>query len=320
MIWLAWRQHRGEAFTVAGALALVAALLVISGRSMATFIQQFGVEACFGHTLGNANCGVIVSDFKSQFGLLILAVSFINLLLPAALAIFVGSPLVAREVEQGTFRLVWTQSVTRGRWQAYKLAFVIGGALVAWGALTAVLMWWFAPLDRFGAFYVSDSFDSEGTVPLAVIGFALAFAIAAGALLRRTIPAMVLTLVALVVVRLPVEVLLRPRYLPPLTYTWDPSLPASQLDRSAWQINTSWIDRAGHTLGDTFVFNTCSSSGPNDSSAFFQCTHAHGWLLQTLYQPADRFPVMRALETGIYLALTVALLALLMWWVRRRIA
>ena len=41
---------------------------------------------------------------------------FYGNLLPLAVGVFWGAPLLAREVEQGTIRLVFTQSVSRRRW------------------------------------------------------------------------------------------------------------------------------------------------------------------------------------------------------------
>ena len=52
------------------------------------------------------------------------------LAVPALLGIFWGAPLVARELETGTYRLAWTQSVTRTRWLAVKVA-LVGLASVA---------------------------------------------------------------------------------------------------------------------------------------------------------------------------------------------
>jgi len=39
---------------------------------------------------------------------------------PALLGIFWGAPLIARELETGTCRLAWNQSVTRTRWLTVK--------------------------------------------------------------------------------------------------------------------------------------------------------------------------------------------------------
>src|SRR6185369_14593823 len=43
---------------------------------------------------------------------------------PVLVGVFFGAPLVAREVEQGTHRLVWTQGVTRLQWALAKFGLV----------------------------------------------------------------------------------------------------------------------------------------------------------------------------------------------------
>ena len=67
---------------------------------------------------------------------------------PALVGLFVGAPLLARELQHGTHRLAWTQSVTRRRWLLSKtlllsLATALGAAL-----LSALVMWWRQPSTR----------------------------------------------------------------------------------------------------------------------------------------------------------------------------
>ena len=68
-------------------------------------------------------------------------------LAPALLGAFLGAPLVARELEAGTYRLAWTQSVSRRRWLASKLTLTVGAAAFALGAASLAVTWWSAPLD-----------------------------------------------------------------------------------------------------------------------------------------------------------------------------
>ena len=55
------------------------------------------------------------------------------LVLPALIGLFWGAPLIARELEAGTHRLVWNQSITRTRWLAVKLGLTGLAAMVAAG-------------------------------------------------------------------------------------------------------------------------------------------------------------------------------------------
>ena len=70
------------------------------------------------------------------------------IVVPGIIGIFWGAPLVARELETGTFRLAWTQSVTRTRWLAVKLAVVGLASMAVAGLLSLMVTWWASPLDR----------------------------------------------------------------------------------------------------------------------------------------------------------------------------
>ena len=323
MIWLMWRQHRGEAIVVGLALALLATVLIVTGLDMAGAYQQLGVGACLGPS-ANANCADIVEAFRHQFGAWPSLLTWLNLA-PMLLAMLVGAPLVARELEQRTHHLVWTQSITRLRWVAVKLALILGAGLVASALLTALLTWWRGPFDQLDGAFAPSGFDFEGIVPLAYMAYAFALAIAAGALLRRTIPAMAVTVAGFLAVRLSILNWARPQYQPPLVYTWDPVLtqPSLPQNRGDWSIDGSWADSLGHKLDLNQVISTCAPNSTHfdmqPGTAFTQCTHAHGWLFTVTLQPADRFWLFQDIEAAIFFGLAIILLALTIWWVRRRI-
>src|SRR5437764_8063909 len=124
--------------------------------------------------------------------------------------VFWGAPLVARELETGTYRLAWTQSITRRRWLTTKLAiFVV--ATVGIGAIFSLLLsWWFHPFAQlqFQGGYSRmdmDSFDFQGIVPIAYSLFAFAVGAAAGVIVRRVLPAMAITFAVYLPLRLWVQ-------------------------------------------------------------------------------------------------------------------
>lgn len=321
MIWLTWRQHRIEAAIVLGALALLAALLIVIGLDMRTTFDQLGIANCLNAVQPSLTCGDAIDAFRNQYGPWLAFVEWLNLI-PILLAILIGAPLVARELEHGTHRLVWTQSVTRWRWLAIKLLLVLGGCVVVTAVVSLLLTWWLQPWDIFNGRFI-NAFDFEGTVMLGYVLFALALAIAAGALLRRAIPAMVVTLAGFLAVRLPVEFRLRPFFQHPLTAIFPVGSPAAaagpQLTRADWEINTYFVDHAGHALPDRQVYDACLSA-VNTKDSFFQCVHAHGWMLAEVYQPADRFWTFQVIETAVFVALALALLGLAIYWVRARVS
>jgi hypothetical protein len=320
MTWLAWRQHRAEALVGGLVLAILATLVLKTGLDMANEYQRLGISACLNETTRSPHCNTALYAFLGDFSFAINALMWLNVL-PVLLGVFIGAPLVAWEVEQGTFRLAWTQGVTRMRWLAVKLGVVLGAALLATAALTALLTWWLGPLDHFEGLYFPLAFDFEGAVPLAYAAFALTLAIAAGTLLRRVVPAMAATIVGFVAVRVPVEFWLRPHYLPPITLTGDPGSVDASAPRSAWILDSGWIDQSGQHVHTSDVINTCAP-GQNSISyqgAFSTCTHAHGWLMSITYQPSERFWLLRDIETAIFCMLAAALLAVTVLIVRRRL-
>jgi len=324
VIWLTWRQHRVAIIAVAVVVAILGTIFIITGQQMADAFQQLGVADCLAHPT-HPNCGDIVGAFRDSYGASISTSGWLSLL-PAVLGMLVGAPLVARELEHGTHRLVWTQSISAWRWLAIKLAILFAVTLVATGIVTALMSWWHAAAwSQLDGHMQPLMYDFEGIVPLAYSAFALALGIAAGVLLRRVVPAVAVALVGFLAVRLPIEFLLRPRFQPPLTYTQDiltvlsPTTTQTPL-QGAWNLGEGWLDSTGHQLSDSTVFQTCDPRVGGTKLDLFQCIHNHGWLAFTTYQPADRFWPFQGIEAGIVLALAVGLLALAIWWVRRRIA
>ena len=117
-------------------------------------------------------------------------------LLLVLVGVLVGAPLVAREVEQRTHLVSWTQSIARRRWYLTKVG-VLGAALVAVGAVAGFVNDRVQiPLTRGG---LTSSrwpwFFSIDLAPAAMTLLAFAVAVAAGAILRRTIAAIGASLV-----------------------------------------------------------------------------------------------------------------------------
>jgi hypothetical protein len=325
MIWLSWRQHRGEALIMFGVLVALTALLVVTGLDMSALYHQLGLDACVTR-LGEPSCSSLITAFQhavdTRYGPLLPALTYLKLA-PALVGMLVGAPLVARELEQGTFRFIWTQSVTRWRWLSVKLGVVLGGCLLIVAELTALLIWWRLPFDQLGGRMDAQAFDLEGLVPLAYMAFALALAVAAGTLLRRAIPAMVVTVGGFFSIRLLIESYARPYYLPPNILRWDPLLAQPGLPAGAWVVYDGFVDAHGARVRPAQALTACATNGAPISSqpgsAFSQCVHAHGWLGYIVYQPADRFWLFQGIESASFVGLTALLLALTIWWVRRRI-
>lgn len=210
---LIWRQHRGQALWTALTLAALCALMLGVGLSASHWLTGYhhllSALAAAGcpppnarsgdfHVRSAAACsafrgqypGGLQAAFAARYGFAILAFKDG---IPAALAIIgalVGAPLVAREIEQRTQLAAWTQSVSRQRWYATKTAAIAAGLAVAGLAAGFANDGLQHPLTQGGL--TGSRWPWFFSIQLALAGeavLAFALAVALGAWLRRTLPA-----------------------------------------------------------------------------------------------------------------------------------
>jgi hypothetical protein len=343
MTWVAWRQFRTQALVTLGLLVAFAALLIPTGLHLHDIYNSVGGAAC---TRAN-DCNVIAGHDKVLAVLIPVAL----LVIPAVIGMFWGAPLVARELESGTYRLAWTQSVTRRRWLLTRIAIVGLAALVVAGLASWLVTWWFVPLDHLNMNrFDTGVFSERGIVSIGYAGFAFALGVAAGALARRTVPAMLATLFGFIAVRVVFTLWIREHLLPsrhvlrPLTFGEGVGFLASpgSVTLSAqtptvpngWGLSATFVDRAQHPIGASqlheLVVRNCPAlaSGPPSNPAgiaktaaglngevFEPCLAAlskHVQLLWT-YQPAGHYWPMQWIELGVYLVAGLALLGVALW-------
>ena len=205
MIWLIWQQHRLMVFVGGLVLVLLIPFLIITG--LVVIQESHAAIACPPPDTTN--------DCLRGFAFLVSTSPVLPALssLPLLVGAFIGAPLVARELEQGTYLLVWTQGVSRRRWLLAKLGVLVGLSCLGFAALDGLMAWWSAPVDPVIGPWLT--FDVHGLVPFAYAFFALSLGVAAGAIVRHTVGAMFATGAIFVAVRLAVAQL-RPHFLPPL--------------------------------------------------------------------------------------------------------
>jgi ABC-type transport system involved in multi-copper enzyme maturation permease subunit len=302
MIWVSWRQHRSEAFGCLAVLVGLAIYAILVGTSMRTAFGQDSLASCLARSQG-AGCPTGVTAFMNEFGSEVnIAFWSVALIVPGLIGVLVGAPLIARELECGTWRLAWSQSVPRARWLAVKLAMVTGGLIVLGAAMTAVITWYRAPMDQLTGHLQHNIYDFEGLVPTAYILCAFGFAVLAGLLIRRSIPAMIAAFLPWLAIRLVVEFVFRSNFLAPLTIACS-ATPGGCFGHGNGGNGISAIPPATGHIGD-WVLNP--STGPS------------GNLIS--YQPVDRFWIFQSIEAGIFVALTAASLGTAVWLLHRRAA
>jgi hypothetical protein len=315
MIWLSWRQQRAETLIIAGLLAILAAAFIPAGIHIANLFVQEGIGRCVGKD--TAACHEAMSTFGSRAGFLGFGFSGWFNLLPGLVGVALAVPLVS-DLENGTIRFAWTQSVTRRRWVATKLGIALATALAAGLAVTLLFTWYRTPLDSAFGRLDSSAYDFEGTVPLAYFLFALALALAVGVVWRRIAPAMVVAFAAYVGPRVFFDSWVRPRLLTPLTATWGFGKPGPRLDH-ALIIFEGPSDKAGHVFsGNSAVLETCSK-GTHKGQAFDpHCLIAHGaGFNHAVWQPASRFWEFQGIETALFGGVALLLIAFATWRVLR---
>jgi ABC-2 family transporter len=318
MAWVTWRQHRIALAGVAALLGGWAGYLWLGGSS-AYHAYAAALAAC--HQASPTACAEIIDSFDYRYGDPALHAAVLLQVVPALIGAFTGVPVLARELESGTFRYAWTLPFGRWRWTLAKLvllAVVLAAAAEVFGLLFS---WFFQPFfaDGHDTPFAPELFDLRG------VGFAAwtlaAFAIGAlaGLLVRRVVPAIAATLAAYAGLAFAAGLYLRQHYGAPLR-TSAPDVPGS-----AW-IMSQWWTRGGrfafgHPSNDLLV-RLCPSPGPYKQplASVNQCLAQHGYTQWTSYQPVSRFWPFQWIEGGWLLALSALLIATTIWLVRRRAA
>jgi ABC-2 family transporter protein len=333
MMWLTWRQFRSQSLTAAALLVAVAILLGATGPHLAGLYAASGVADCHGDGCTNAAAAFLsqlTNDGLYHVGYpLGLAVIFAA---PALLGIFWGAPLIAREFETGTYRLAWSQSVTRTRWLTVKLALTGLTAMAVTEALALMHAWWADPISKAialgggtsvfsGTRFSWMTFPTNGITPLGYAAFAFALGTAAGVLIRRIVPAMAVTLAIFFAVQFAMPLWVRP-YLTPAQHTIVSvaSLDSLRPDKlpgqpGAWLLSSETINAAGQPVTATPAVCLSSESLNKDASEapYLDCLASHGFRETITYQPASRYWPFQWIETGIFLALALALAWFCFW-------
>jgi hypothetical protein len=318
MTWVTWRQGRTETLIAAGILALVGALLIPTGLHMASVYDHDGLAACV--TSNSRACQQAVDGFTQQFQRGVGAVFPWFNLIPGIVGVLFAAPLLL-ELESGTYKLAWTQSVTRRRWLATKLGLTVAAALLVAAVMTVLATWWKTPLVHLHGRMDPDVFDFEGVVPFGYILFPLGVTLAVGAVWRRTVPAVIVGFVSYVVCRVfLVEGWLRQRYVAPLSRTW-------KVDHFGPTLSKDWIlrgepsDKFGHPLSNALneIQGCARAIKGNAQLVDPSCLARRGALFNhVVYQPASRFWLFQGIETAIFGGIGLALIAFAAWWVHER--
>jgi hypothetical protein len=312
MAWVTWRQHGTQAF---GALGLLAALLVAAVLTHLPIASAFDHDSLSGCVppAARTGCDIIVPHFESEFSGLVTATR-VMAVLPLLAGLFVGAPLIARELEFGTYRFAWTQSVSRRHWLLSKTALLAAGTVVTAGMVSLLVMWWRSPFDQLEGRMAPGGFEIEGLVVPAYALFALALGVLAGLVFRRTVAAMTATLVAFGAIRLFVADVVRPNFMAPLHRVISATAPSGM--PGDWVLSNTLINAGGRRVstGDEELAVLHAQQGGIDPHTYILTL---GWRRIVSYQPAGRFWTFQLLEAALFTGLAVALVLVAVRLVRR---
>jgi ABC-type transport system involved in multi-copper enzyme maturation permease subunit len=329
MAGIIWRQHR---FVLAGVPGLLGALALGLWRVGSSLHHAYAAAiAC--HPASSLACQDLASTFNGMDGFL--ANGIILQAVPVLIGAFAGAPLLARELETGTYRYAWTQGFGRSRWALAKLVALALAVAVPAGLFSLLLSWYYQPYFAPGhqalgltglTPFFPGVFDLRGVFAAWTLA-AFAIGAVAGMLIRRVVPAIAATLAVYAGLAFAAGGLLREHYLAPLVTSSSLNVP-----NSAW-ILSQWWTKGGTTVSphalNTAINNAFTAlnptvNGPGQKytayTSVLQYLTQHGYTYWTRYQPGSRYWPFQWIESGGLLALSVACIAVTVWLVRRRAA
>ena len=307
MMWVGWRLQRTETLIALGILALLAALLVPTGISMANAYHRDGLGSCLAVNI-SPTCGEKIGGFRADFQSLSDLANWFTLV-PGLMGVLLAAPFTL-DLENGTYRLAWTQSITRDRWLAGKIGLAVGSAIVAGGALALLFTWWRGPVAQLDGRLETGIYDTTGIVPISYTLFALGLALALGALWRRSAASLAVAFIGYFVVRILVDLKVRDHLVSASTATWRGNhQPASLYNAHVISMNGTIH---GHQLlgGGGFIAGNAKLAAPDASRAVF---HA-------VYVPTSDFWQLQLTETALFIGLAALFVGFAFWWTRERLA
>jgi hypothetical protein len=307
MGWVTWRQYR---LTFAGVVALLGAASV--------YLYFVGEHL---RTQGFAS-------FGAGPGLTLTAALF--QVIPPLIGAFVGAPVLARELETGTFRFTWTQGFGRARWAIATLAPLALTITVLAAAFGSLFSWAYGPQigGKYGLSPIAGlTFDLRDVAFAGWTLVAFSIGVLAGMLIRRVVAAMVATMVAWSALAVVTGAFLRRHYEAPLVTS------KLNLASTDWNMSSSWT-RDGKPVSSSVINQVLDKVGvqvnghgqtvvkgsPLGGRSPTQYLIHHGFTQLTSYQPASRFWPFQWIEAGWLLALALLLMAGAVWLVHRRAA
>ena len=277
MTWVAWRVQRLQYLTVAGSTLVISIWLTLSGH--------FGDSSWAQSTIK----GTV----------------FVLTVLPGLFGLAVGSSLIAEEVDNKTNRLAWSQSISRIRWLANKLAIGTLVVCVFTALLAPILNWWTGAVNL-GLVIQPKLFDITGVIIVSYALFSFMLGVLLGAIIQRPAWAFAASVPIFGFVRLAIGGLRSGLVTPSVSVQ-----PIQESSPIGWVLHSGYLPlgRTSPAAGHTWIenaqkvsscFNRASSGTEDAHCALMARVH---WVWQ--YQPEGHYWLLQWSETAIFVGLAI---------------
>jgi hypothetical protein len=187
MMWVVWRQQRSIVVAFVVVAVVFAIWMLLTGQHEQTLWNQFLAKPCkggFGPTKSDSHLCEAQQSAVYAGTHINNVVTIIGTIFAPLFGLILGVNAVAREVEQKTNRLAWTQSGSRSRWLASKYFTSIAIIAAVCVPLCFVLSWW-VRASHDAARITPKAFPVTGFVEIGYGVLCFTLAVVVGLLIRR---------------------------------------------------------------------------------------------------------------------------------------
>ncbi len=305
------RQHRMALLWTSIVVLLLAIALAATGVPLHELAARGG-PSWYGATRASVDYAGVLQAFE-------LAIQLAALLA----GMFLGAPLLPREIQEGTAKLAWTQAASRNRWLLAQVLPLAGLLALAALAIGAEFGWWLSPFPQ-STIGQSRPWSPWWPLlfnlnPLLLAGwvvFAFTFGVFLGAAIRRTLPAMAATLACYGAVLFEVSGSWRMHYLAPLHR----AVVVQFQSGSSYGYSVYWGAQRAVIMSQALGWpdgRLLTDAEQLQSAAWMRLHHIVMWFT---YQPSSRYHAFQAIELGWLVAASALLVAGAIVVIRRRLA
>jgi ABC-type transport system involved in multi-copper enzyme maturation permease subunit len=330
MIWASLRLQRLQLLTLLGTLVVGVGVIVLLRSNMIDAINSSQLAQCVTRAIEECAAPAGAQKaFRAEWSTPLETAQLLIIGLPALIGVFIGAPLFALELEQGTHVLAFTQSVGRTRWMFSKLVVALVPALVVLVVLQQLVGAWLEAAGTLGPLlngpFNRVNFAIQDVSPVGYALFAFALGTFLGAMARRTLVAMTAGLAAFVVVRFTLSGMVNS--LVPAERREAPVGSSENLRENDLVLESGWLDASGQAVpyDKAVALNqACKSTPPGSGTAstqeeFLACLPKSGLARKyALVIPESQAWQVHLVDVAIFGVLAVLLLAGTAWALRRQ--